>query len=89
MKLGQPERALDLLEQGVDFLFAQAKDFNKKKELDIPLLRDCEFGYGYDGDAEYSYLGNRLRNLIGGDEFAELAGHPQYLALKEKIAGIE
>ncbi|MBQ4592814.1 MAG: helix-turn-helix transcriptional regulator [Clostridia bacterium] len=89
MKLGQPERALDLLEQGVDFLFAQAKDFNKKKELDIPLLRDCEFGYGYDGDAEYSYLGNRLRNLIGGDEFAELAGHPQYLALKEKIAEIE
>jgi len=89
MKLGQPERALDLLEQGVDFLFAQAKDFNKKKVLDIPLLRDCEFGYGYDGDAEYSYLGNRLRNLIGGDEFAELAEHPRYLALKEKIAGIE
>ena len=89
MKLGQPEKALDLLEQGVDFLFAQAKDYNRKKELDIPLLRDCSFGYGYDGDAEYSYLGNRLRNLIGGDEFAEIAEHPRYLALKEKIAGIE
>jgi hypothetical protein len=89
MKLGQPEAALDLLEQGVDFLFAQAKDFNKKKELEIPLLRDCSFGYGYDGDAEYSYLGNRLRNLIGGEEFAELSENPRYLSLKEKIAGIE
>ncbi len=89
MKLGQPEKALELLEQGVDFLFAQAKDFNRKKELDIPLLRDCSFGYGYDGDAEYSYLGNRLRNLIGGEEFAELSEHLRYLALKEKIAEIE
>ncbi|MBQ2279410.1 MAG: hypothetical protein II333_12640, partial [Clostridia bacterium] len=89
MKLGQPERALDLLEQGVEFLFAQAKDYNRKKELDIPLLRDCSFGYGYDGDAEYSYLGNRLRNLIGGEEFAELSENPRYLSLKEKIAGIE
>jgi len=89
MKLGQPETALDLLERGVDFLFAQAKDYNKKKELDLPLLRDCSFGYGYDGDAEYSYLGNRLRNLIGGDEFASLAEHPRYRALKERIAGIE
>ena len=89
MKLGQSETALDLLEQGVEFLFAQAKDFNKRQELDIPLLRDCTFGYGYDGDAEYSYLGNRLRNLIGGDEFAPLAEHPRYLALKERIAGIE
>ncbi|MBQ2278574.1 MAG: helix-turn-helix transcriptional regulator, partial [Clostridia bacterium] len=81
MKLGQPERALVLLEQGVDFLFAQAKDFNKRQELDIPLLRDCTFGYGYDGDAEYSYLGNRLRNLIGGEEFAELSENPRYLSL--------
>ncbi len=89
MKLGQTERALELLEQGVDFLFAQAKDFNKRQKLDIPLLRDCTFGYGYDGDAEYSYLGNRLRNLIGGEEFAELSEHPRYLALKEKIAEIE
>lgn len=89
MKLGQPEAALDLLEQGVDFLFAQAKDYNKKKELDIPLLRDCSFGYGFDGDAEYSYLGNRLRNLIGGEEFAPLSEHPRYTALKKKIAGIE
>ncbi len=89
MKLGQPEKALDLLEQGVDFIFAQAKDYNKKQTLDIPLLCDCTFGYGYDGDAEYSYFGTRLRNLIGGDEFAELAEHPRYCALKERIAGIE
>ncbi len=89
MKLGQPEKALELLGQGVDFLFAQAKDFNKRQELNIPLLRDCTFGYGYDGDAEYSHLGNRLRNLIGGEEFAELSENPRYLALKERIAGIE
>ena len=89
MKLGQPEKALDLLEHGVDFLFAQARDYNKRQGLDIPLLRDCSFGYGYDGDAEYSYLGNRLRNLIVGEEFTELAEHPRYLALKERIAGIE
>jgi hypothetical protein len=89
MKLGQPEAALDLLEQGVDFLFAQAKDFNKRRELDIPLLRDCSFGYGYDGDAEYSYLGRRLRDLLNGEEFAELSENPRYLSLKEKIAGIE
>lgn len=89
MKLGQPEEALDLLEQGVAFLLAQAKHYNKKKSLDVPLLRDCSFGYGYDGNAEFTHLGNRLRNLLGGEDFAPLAEHPRYRTLLERISGIE
>lgn len=45
MKLGRNDEAVTLLEEGVQFIIAQAENYNKKRELIIPFLRDYSFGY--------------------------------------------
>lgn len=85
MKLGKTEEAVELLERGVAFIKAQATSFNKKSHLDIPLLCDEPFRYGYDGDACYHDLAGRLRRLVCDEAFEPLRENPRYQALKEKI----
>lgn len=85
VKLGRTDEALTILEKGVRFVLSQAEHFNKKKQVDTPLLADCSFGYGYDGDSEYSHLKRRLENLIYGEDFAPISQNPRYRALVEKV----
>lgn len=86
--IGREEEAIDLLEEGVKFIIAQAESFNKKRNLDVPLLRDHSFGYGHDGNAEYGDLKGRLQRFISGDVFASLQQNPRYKALTEQIMAI-
>lgn len=88
IKIGQYDKAVELLEKGVDFMITQAKYYNKKTELDIPLLRDCTFSYGYDGKAEYRDLSRKLKSFIGGEEFAPVFDDPSYQKLLKKIEKI-
>ena len=88
MKLGRNDEAVTLLEEGVQFILAQAENFNKKKELDIPLLCDCSFGYGFDGTAEYGDVIHRLKNLVC-DDFKPLSDNPRYQSLLSKIELVE
>lgn len=84
-KLGRYNEAITLLEEGVLFITAQAENYNKKKELDIPLLRGYSFEYGFDGNAEYGDVTSRLKNLVLGDDFKPLADDPRYQAIVKKI----
>ena len=88
VRLGREEEAIDLLEEGVKFIIAQAESFNKKRNLDVPLLRDHSFGYGNDGNAKYGDLKGRLQRFICGDVFAPLQQNPRYKALTEQIMAI-
>ena len=88
IKIGQYDKAVELLEKGVDLMITQAKYYNKKTELDIPLLRDCTFSYGYDGKAEYRDLSRKLKSFIGGEEFAPVFDDPSYQKLLKKIEKI-
>ena len=85
MKLKRDDEAVDLLEEGVQFILAQAENYNKKEKLNIPLLYECSFGYGFDGAAKYSNAEIRLRDLVCNDDFKPLADHPRYCSLVEKI----
>ena len=88
MKLGKDDEAVTLLEEGVQFILAQAEYFNKKKELDIPLLCDCSFGYGFDGTAEYGDVIHRLKNLVC-DDFKSLSDNLRFQSLVSKIESVE
>ena len=88
MKLGREEEAVALLEEGVSFILAQAESFNKKRHLDVPLLRGYSFGYGHDGRAEYHDLSGKLCRLICNDAFKPLEKHPGYTALVQRITAI-
>lgn len=88
VRLGREEEAIDLLEEGVKFIIAQAESFNKKRNLDVPLLRDHSFGYGNDGNAKYGDLKGRLQRFICGDVFAPFQQNPRYKALTEQIMAI-
>lgn len=88
VKLGRMDEALTILEKGVRFVLAQARHFNKKKWSDIPLLVDCTFGYGYDGDSEYPDVKRKLADLIYGDDFIPIAQNPRYQALAAKVGSV-
>ncbi len=85
VRLGHEEEAIDLLEEGVKFILAQAENYNKKEYLDIPLLHDYSFSYGHDGNAEYHDLKGRLQRFVCSDVFKPLQQHPRYKALTEQI----
>ncbi len=89
VKLGRNDEAIDLLEKGIRFVKKQAENYNKKKKLDVPLLADCSFGYGYDGGAEYSNVKSRLKNMICGDDLAPLAQNSRYQKLLETVDSID
>ncbi len=61
MKLGRDDKAVALLEEGVAFLKAQAKNPVKKTQLDNTLLRDQTISISFVGNAT---LVDRLINLI-------------------------
>ena len=88
VKLGREEEAIDLLEEGVDFILAQAENYNKKRYLNVPLLRDYSFGYGHDGNAEYHDLKGKLQRFVSGDAIKSLEKYSRYKTLFEKVAAI-
>ncbi len=81
VKLGRYDEAVDCLVRGVAFLQAQAAGYNRKRVLDVPLLRDCRFGYGFDGDAAFPDPAGKLRAMVCHAELSPLAEHPRYRAL--------
>lgn len=85
MKLGKIEEAIDLLEECVDFYETQLKNFNKKKELDIPLFRGCTFSYGFGGNSEYPKSRQELEKIITHTSFKSLLDNSRYVALIEKV----
>ena len=85
MMLGRKEEAAAVLENGVDFINAQAKDYNKKTDLHNPIFPDVRFSYGFDGNAEYKDPGERAKRLVTDDIFAPLHDVPAYRALVEKV----
>lgn len=85
MKLGNPEEAIYMLCDGVEFIKAQAESFNIKKNLDILLLRDCSFGYGHDGSAVYSNPMERIRSFVCSDDFKPLAEYSRYKSLAIEV----
>ncbi len=89
VRLGHEEEAIDLLEEGVEFILTQADNYNKKRYLDVPLLRDYSFGFGHDGSAKYHDLTGKLQRFIGSDAFKSLEKHPRYKTLVEKITAIQ
>lgn len=89
VQLGRNDEAIRLLEEGVDFILSQAKNYNKKRYLDVPLLRDYSFGYGHDGNAEFHDLKGKLYRFACSDIFKSLQEYPRYNALVEKIMKIQ
>ncbi len=85
VKLGRIDEAIKLLNEGVAFILDQAESFNKKKQLDIPLLRDYSFGYGHDGNANYPDLSGRLKHFLNSDTFKVLENNSKYNALLKKV----
>ena len=85
IKLGRCDEAVTLLEEGVQFILTVAENYNKKSDLDIPLLCDCSFGYGFDGTAEYGDVTRRLKELVCNDDFKPLADDPRYRALVDEV----
>lgn len=85
MKLDRADEAVACLEKGAAFVLAQAEHYNRRKTLDVPLLRDCSFGYGYDGAAAYTDVTGKLRNLVCHAAFAPLAENPRYRALLDLL----
>lgn len=88
MKLGREQEAADILAKGVDFILAQDRHFNQKGTPDTPLLADCVFRYGYDGDARYGDLSRRLNRLVSPEDFAPLSGNPTYQSLLARIQSL-
>lgn len=89
VRLGREEEAIQMLEDGFAFILAQAENYNKKRYLDIPLLRDCSFGYGHDGNAEYHDLSGKLTRFLKCDTFMSLENNPRYIALVKQIECME
>ena len=89
VKLGRTDDAIRLLEEGVAFIITQAENYNKKRDLDVPLLRDYSFGYGHDGNAEYHDLKGKLIRFMKCDTFKCLEEKPQYKTLIEQIEYIK
>lgn len=89
VQLGRNDEAIDLLEKGVEFILSQAENYNKKKYLEVPLLRNCSFGYGHDGNAEYHDLKGKLYRFACSDIFKPLEEYPKYNALVKKIIKIQ
>ncbi len=89
IKLERYDEAVTMLEEGVDFILAQAENYNKKTELDVPLLKDCSFGYGFDGNAKYYKVVEKLKNIVSGDALVPLADHPRYKALVAKVENMK
>lgn len=85
VKLGREDEAIELLEEGVKFIITQAENYNKKRYLDVPLLRDYSFGYGHDGNAEYHDLSGKLKRFLECDTFKCLEEKPKYKALAEHV----
>lgn len=85
IKLDRNDDAITLLEKGAQFIIDQSEHFNKKKKLNVPLLKDCIFGYGYDGTAEYSDVNIKLKNFVCSDDFKSLSDNPRYQVLLSKI----
>lgn len=85
MMLGRKEEAVTVLENGVEFIMAQAKDYNKKTDLHIPIFPDVRFSYGFDGNAEYKDSGERAKKLVSDEIFAPLHDVHTYRALVEKM----
>lgn len=89
IQLGREKEAIALLEEGVDFILTQAENFNIKRYLDVPLLRDYSFGHGHDGNAEYHDLKGKLQRFVSGDAVKVLAKYTRYGALLEKVSAIQ
>lgn len=85
MKLGRYDEAVTSLEEGVEFIKAQAESYNKKKKIDNPLLCEHSFGYGHDGQAEFGDLYGRLYRFVCSSDFKTLQDHPKYKALAQSI----
>ena len=88
LKLGREEEAVAMLEEAVPFCQAQAEFYNKKTELDIPLLYDCTYSYGYGGTAEYRNVRDLLTRLVMNDWFKPLENNPRYAALCDRIRAL-
>lgn len=89
VQLGRGEEAITLLEEGVDFILTQAENFNRKRYLDVPLLRDYSFGYGHDDNAEYHDLKGKLQRFVSGDAIKALEKYSRYNTLLKKVAAIQ
>lgn len=89
VKLGREEEAMALLGEGVNFILTQAENYNKKKYLDVPLLREYPFRFGHDGKAEYHDLKGKLKRFLKCDTFKCLEERSQYKALIEQVEHIE
>ncbi|MBQ4574112.1 MAG: hypothetical protein IJA85_02850 [Clostridia bacterium] len=89
VKSGRNDKAINLLEEGVAIILSQKENYNQKKTLDVPLLRDCSFGYGHDGNTEYRDHAGKLRRFVQCDTFKVIKDNPRYRALAEKITGIK
>lgn len=85
VRLDRIDEAIELLNEGIDFILFQAKNYNKKKQLDIPLFADCLFGYGHDGNAKYPDLSARLKRFLDCDTLKLLENNSKYKALLEKV----
>ena len=89
VKLGREEEAMALLGEGVNFILTQAENYNKKRYLDVPLLREYPFSFGHDGKAEYHDLKGKLKRFLKSDTFKCLEERSQYKALIEQVEHIE
>ena len=85
MMLGRKEEAVTVLEKGVDFIKAQAKDYNKKTNLHIPIFPDVHFSYGFDGNAEYKDSVERVKKLVSDEIFAPLRETSAYQSLLKTV----
>jgi len=79
LKLGKEEEVLDLLEESVAYLSAQKKHDNQTRQVEHPLLRECDF---------HSWV---RESRSGADEclrnegFSSLRDHPRYRAIAQSI----
>ncbi len=89
VKLGREEEAMELLNEGVNFILTQAENYNNKRYLDVPLLRDYSFGYGHDGNAEYHDLKGKLIRFLKCDTFKCLEEKTQYKNLIGQVEYIK
>ncbi len=85
MKLGKFDEAVTSLEEGVEFIKAQAESYNKKRIIDNPLLCEHSFGYGHDGQAEFGDLYGRLHRFVCSSDFKPLQDHTKYKTLVQSI----
>lgn len=85
LQLGNDDDAITMLEKGVEYLKAQAKSFNIKTTLNNPLLHDCTFSYGFEGNAQFDHLNERIKKLVCGDDFEKLRENSRYQRLLARL----